>query len=117
MVDPTGIERVHQRTQHVLLADQFLKASGTPLACKDQVAHAGPAFPLARWVVGAAARASTPPAPDVTATVAPFRAWRNSRLIVAEEPTRATMVTEGMFENVPRSIGEDLTAQGIVRWG
>ncbi len=38
-----------------------------------------------------AARASTPPAPDVTVTVAPFRAWRDSRLIVAEEPTRATI--------------------------
>jgi len=42
-----------------------------------------------------AARASTPPAPDATATVAPFRAWRGSRLIVAEEPARATIVLPG----------------------
>ena len=37
------------------------------------------------------ARAGTSPAPDITATVAPFRAWRGSRLIVAEKPTRAAM--------------------------
>jgi len=56
--------------------------------------------------VGAAARASTPPAPDVTATVAPFRAWRDSRLIVAEEPTRAAIVTEGVeFDVWPPSAG------------
>ncbi len=47
-----------------------------------------------------AARASTPPAPDAAVTVAPFRAWRDSRLIVAEEPTRATI---------------DLAGPGIVR--
>jgi len=40
-----------------------------------------------------ATRAGTPPAPDRTATVAPFRAWRGLRLVVAEEPTRATMET------------------------
>ena len=34
------------------------------------------------------ARASHSPAPGVTATVAPFRAWRNSRLAVAGKPTR-----------------------------
>jgi hypothetical protein len=37
------------------------------------------------------ARAGTSPAPDITVTVAPFRAWRDSRLIVAEKPTRAAM--------------------------
>jgi len=34
------------------------------------------------------ARASRFPAPGITATVAPFQAWRNSRLAVAEKPTR-----------------------------
>jgi len=34
------------------------------------------------------ARASYSPAPGITATVAPFRAWRNSRLTVAGKPTR-----------------------------
>jgi len=34
------------------------------------------------------ARASCSPAPGITATVAPFRAWRNSRLTVAGKPTR-----------------------------
>jgi len=38
-----------------------------------------------------AARAGASPAPDITVTVAPFRAWRDSRLIVAEKPTRATI--------------------------
>ena len=37
------------------------------------------------------ARAGTSPAPDITVTVAPFRAWRGSRLIVAEKPTRAAI--------------------------
>jgi hypothetical protein len=37
------------------------------------------------------ARAGTSPAPDITATVAPFRAWRGLRLIVAEKPTRAAI--------------------------
>ena len=32
-----------------------------------------------------ATRAGTPPAPDRTATVAPFRAWRGLRLVVAED--------------------------------
>jgi len=39
-----------------------------------------------------AARAGTSPAPDITVTVAPFRAWRGSRLLVAEKPTRAAIV-------------------------
>jgi len=38
-----------------------------------------------------AARAGTSPAPDITVTVAPFRAWRGSRLLVAEKPTRAAI--------------------------
>ena len=37
------------------------------------------------------AHAGTSPAPDITVTVAPFRAWRGSRLIVAEKPTRAAI--------------------------
>jgi len=37
------------------------------------------------------ARAGASPAPDITVTVAPFRAWRGSRLIVAEKPTRAAI--------------------------
>ena len=34
------------------------------------------------------ARASRSPAPGVTATVAPFRAWRSLQLTVAGTPTR-----------------------------
>ena len=37
------------------------------------------------------ARAGASPAPDITVTVAPFRAWRDSRLIVAEKPTRTAI--------------------------
>jgi hypothetical protein len=37
------------------------------------------------------ARAGASPAPDMTVTVAPFRAWRDWRLIVAEIPTRAAI--------------------------
>ena len=40
------------------------------------------------WV---ATRISHTPAPDVTATVAPFRAWRSLQLIVAGEPTQVTI--------------------------
>ncbi len=42
----------------------------------------------ARDVAREVARASYSPAPGITATVAPFRAWRNSRLTVAGKPTR-----------------------------
>jgi len=31
------------------------------------------------------------PAPEITVTVAPFRAWRGSRLIVARGPMQATI--------------------------
>jgi hypothetical protein len=41
------------------------------------------------------ARAGDSPAPDITVTVAPFRAWRGSRLIVAEKPTRAAIEAHG----------------------
>jgi hypothetical protein len=36
-------------------------------------------------------RAGTSSAPDVTVTVAPFRAWRDWRPIVAKKPTRAAI--------------------------
>src|SRR5690349_15893200 len=37
------------------------------------------------------ARAGTAPAPDESVTVAPFRAWRGWRVIVAEKPARAAI--------------------------
>ena len=37
------------------------------------------------------ARAGTSSAPDITVTVAPFRAWRGWRPIVAKKPTRAAI--------------------------
>ena len=48
------------------------------------------------------ARASYSPAPGITATVAPFRAWRNSRLTVAGKPTR-TGRDYGCFRVVTQS--------------
>jgi len=38
-----------------------------------------------------ATRPSYTPAPEVTVTVAPFRAWRSSQLFVAREPEQVTM--------------------------
>ncbi len=38
-----------------------------------------------------ATRTSHTPAPDSTATVAPFRAWRGSQLLVAGGPIRVTI--------------------------
>ena len=46
------------------------------------------------------ARAGASPAPDITVTVAPFRAWRGSRLIVAEKPTRAAIGTSRGARNI-----------------
>ncbi len=37
------------------------------------------------------------PAHDVTATVAPFRAWRGSQLIIAGGPMRATIARSGIM--------------------
>jgi len=45
-----------------------------------------------------AARASHIPAPGVTVTAAPFRAWRGSRLTVARGPTRTTIVRLGILD-------------------
>src|SRR5690606_22464082 len=93
-VHAAPVQRIDERAQDLFLAAQFLEAPGPPLAGKDKAAHRGPDSPRSpRSTRMEAARASTPPAPDATATVAPFRAWRDSRLIVAEEPTRATIVT------------------------
>jgi len=44
----------------------------------------------ARWRRPAPAQA---PAPDIAAAAAAFRPWRGSRLVVAEKPMRATVVT------------------------
>ncbi len=41
-----------------------------------------------------AAPASHTPAHNVTTTVAPFRAWRGSQLIIAGEPTRSAIAIE-----------------------
>jgi len=38
-----------------------------------------------------AAHTSYTPAPEFTATVAPFRAWRGLRLVVAREPVQAAI--------------------------
>ena len=44
-------------------------------------------YPLSPSLLLETAHAGASPAPDVTATVAPFRAWRGSRVVVAEKPT------------------------------
>ena len=75
----------------MLLADQLGELPRAPFAGQDQIAHLSDSPHCAVE----AARASTPPAPDAAVTVAPFRAWRDSRLIVAEEPTRATIDVAG----------------------
>ena len=96
MVDPTGIERVAERTHDVLLAGEFGEAAWPPFTGKDEITHA-----LAPGC-GAAARASTPPAPNSTATAAPFRASRGLRLIVAEKPTRTAIERGGRREPTER---------------
>ena len=94
------IERIDERLAHVLLADQLGEAARDAICARVPDSSSG-AFAAASAIIAhpraseEAARASTPPAPDATATVAPFRAWRGSRLIVAEEPTRATMKRPG----------------------
>jgi len=47
------------------------------------------------WV---AARTSHIPAPESAVTVAPFRAWRGSPLIVAGEPMQATIAKSADYD-------------------
>ena len=42
-----------------------------------------------------AAHTSYTPAPEFTTTVAPFRAWRGSQLVVAREPVQAAIDQNG----------------------
>ena len=51
-----------------------------------------------------AAQASRTPAHDVTTTVAPFRAWRGSQLIIAGGPERATIARAAHYANFYRPL-------------
>ena len=75
VMDAVGGERVGERLQHMLLAGELLEALGAPFTGECGVAHrVGARWTRLKWE---AARTSLTPAPDRTATVAPFRAWRN----------------------------------------
>ena len=58
-----------------------------------------------------AVRASHTPAPGVAATVAPFRAWRSSRLAVAREPTRTTIDCARRTPDLPMLTGNPWQAE------
>jgi len=49
-----------------------------------------------------ASPASHTPAHDVTATVAPFRAWRGSQLIIARGPAEVTIKNRSLVQNSRR---------------
>ena len=66
-----------------------------------------------------AANASHTPAPESTVTVAPFRAWRSSQLIVARGPTKATiderrMIADKGGRHQSRAV-VFINKQGIIR--
>src|SRR6185312_13570319 len=68
VMDSAGLERVHERTAHVILADQLGKGPRPPLARQRRV---GFGHRLAsRWRRPVSARA---PAPDIAAAAAAFR--------------------------------------------
>jgi hypothetical protein len=54
--------------------------------------------------------ASDTPAHDVTATVAPFRAWRGSQFIIAKEPTEISITAISPLQHragLPFERGDD----------
>ena len=68
VMHPAGLERVHERTAYVILADQLGKGPRTPFARERRV---GLSHRLAlRWRRPASAKA---PAPDIAAAAAAFR--------------------------------------------
>ena len=78
----------------------------------DVAANKNPSSCMAgRGIRIQAARASDTPAPDSTATVAPFRAWRGSQLAVAGEPAR----TGGDFPLYPAG-GQGACASDGICW-
>ena len=42
VMQPLPVERVSQRTDHMLLADQFVKGAGAPFAGQNLIAHEAP---------------------------------------------------------------------------
>ena len=78
-------------------------AANAEIAAKDL----GREYTLAEVAV----RASHTPAPGVAATVAPFRAWRSSRLAVAREPTRTTIDCARRAPGLPMLTGNPWQAE------
>src|SRR5690606_25997574 len=104
VMHPSGLQRVDERAHDVLLPRQFGEVARAPFASKSEIGHERRLWSSRILNPGGqlytartrdrrepsrrvAAHAGTSPAPDMTATVAPFRAWRGSRVVVAEKPT------------------------------
>ena len=83
MVQSTGLQRVHQGLQNVLLPDHLGEVAGSPLAGQNLMSHAKPS------VIKGGDSDSHTPAPESVTTVAPFRAWRSSSPIAARGPSES----------------------------
>jgi len=83
----------------MLLTDGVSKVFWPPFARQNEIAHTWSVYSKGyEEQAKIVARASRSPAPGVTATVAPFRAWRSLRLTVAGKPTRTAAI-------IPRDAG------------
>ena len=97
MMQAAGVERIHQRFQHMFLSDRVREGFWPPFPGQNEIAHTvtkrrrpsptkvsqcnaptsrrkGQTAADLRIETGEVARASESPAPGVTATAAPFRA-------------------------------------------
>jgi len=104
MMQTIPAQGIGQGPHHMRLPDQVLETTGTPLAGQNLVTHASPVSAVFRGPacgaitagIGAAgkrvvARTRHTPAPNAAATVAPFRAWRDSQPVVARGLIRTTI--------------------------
>src|SRR5690554_3965051 len=112
------IKRIDQRSEHMLLPHQIAKYTGALLSVQDLITNAFldiliimfgiiAVLPTNKYAANRATKpchgvqntrreiggdpASHTPAHGVTATVAPFRAWRSSRLTIARGPTESPL--------------------------
>jgi hypothetical protein len=112
MMQSVVIQRIDQCLKNMLLPGHFGKNAGTPFAGKNLITHSSTTLNSKkhyREISGALEGALTnqlsmsdmavtptshTSAHSVTTTVAPFRAWRGSRLAVARGPVGVTIKTK-----------------------
>ena len=121
MMQAIFIQRVDQGTLYMLLTDQLREQARSPSAREDHITHIGcfnqvikpgPYFNIRGKKEAARTRHTS--TPGGTATVAPFRAWRGSRITVARGPTRTARAA--LYRLWMKRQGTDPAAESFGAW-